>query len=180
MPAARRRAWLVAPLLLCAGCARSSGSVELMAAFSDDTVVGQLTARWDAPSARRDATPAGRDCTLALHVDALNRLSDPLYVRLRDVRLIGPGGAYAVAPAAVECALAPGPTRGVLAGSVALPCTDATGVRAFRVDALAVPLSQRGRSFYREFLLGQRPSEAAAIDTEIAALAAAPPCRGSD
>jgi len=42
-----------------------------------------------------------------------------------------------------------------------------------------VPLSERGRAFYREFLLRQRPDAAAQIDAELAAYASAPPCGAS-
>jgi len=181
MTAARRCAWLVATLLACAGCTRSSGSVELLAAFSDDSVVGQLTARWDESGEERaGATPDGRDCKMTFHVDALNRLSDRLYLRLRDFRLIGRDGTHGAGEAGVECALAPGTTDRVLAGVSWVPCNEAGAIRGFRVDHFAVPLSERGQSFYREFLRRQRPTDSAAIDAEIAAFAAAPTCRGAD
>jgi hypothetical protein len=181
MTAARRRAWLVATLLACAGCSRASGSVDLLAAFSDDTVVGQLTARWDESGEERaGATPDGRDCKVAFHVDALNRLSDRLYLRLRDFHLIGRDGTHGAGEVGIECALAPGTTHGVLAGVDWVPCNATSAIRGFRVDHFAVPLSERGQSFYREFLLRQRPADAAAIDAEIAAFAAAPTCRGAD
>jgi hypothetical protein len=169
-----RRCWLVLALLPLAACARSSGTAELKAAFSDDTVVGALEASWQKDGEAREGNgPAHR---LAFRVDATNRLSAPVYLRLREFRLLGPWGKVG-AGGAIDCALAPGTTVGVMRGTVWLPAAQAGSVRGFEVDRFVLPLSERGRAFYREFLLRQRPGDAAEIDAEIGRYAAAPPCR---
>lgn len=175
------RWWALVLLLLAgSGCARSAATVELIAAFSDDTVVGELSATWgDTGEERAGAGPNSLERKLIFRVDAVNRLSDPLYLRLRDFRLISREGALG-APAAIGCTLAPGATPGVLAGAIWVPARDAQGIRGFEVGRFAVPLSQRGRAFYREFLLRQRPEAAAAIDGELAAYVAAAPCRTAE
>ena len=166
-------------LLASAGCARSESTVELMAPFSDDTEVGQLSAKWIPSGAER--THAGvTERELIVRVDAVNRLADRLYLRVRGLRLIGPSGPLPAGDAGTECALAPGVTRAVLSGRVWVAEAETDAIRGFQVDRLAVPLSQRGRAFYREFLLSQRPAAAAAIDAELDAYAAAPPCRAGE
>ena len=164
-------------LLAAAGCKRSSGSIDLMPPFSDDTVVGQLTATWvDTGRERTSDTQGSRQHQVSVRIDARNRLSDPLYIRLRNLRLIATGGPVAAPEATAACTLAPGITTGVVKGRVWLPASEADSVRSFEIDHVAVPLSERGRAFYREFLLRQRPNDAAAIDAELAAFAAAPAC----
>jgi len=175
-----RTGWTVPLLLLLVGvsCSRSSGSIELMPPFSDDTVVGELTASWADNGRQRVADTAGSiQHQVGVRVDARNHLSDPLYIRLQHLRLVGPAGPVEAPEATIACTLAPGLTAGVLEGRVWLPASEAGSVRRFEVDHIAVPLSERGRAFYREFLLRQRPGDAAAIDVELAAFAAAPPCR---
>jgi hypothetical protein len=170
------RWWGLALLLAGAGCTRSHGTVELMAPFSDDTVVGALTATWrDAGEWRLAGGPDTPERKVLFRVDAVNRLSDRLYVRLRDFRLLARGEAIDTA-ASAECTLAAGATDGVLAGALWVPASLAQRIGGFQIDRFAVPLSERGRAFYREFLLLQRPGAAAAIDTELAAYASAPPC----
>ena len=111
---------------------------------------------------------------MALRIDVHNRLAGPFYLRLRGVHLVGVDAALA---ADAECSVSPGTTTGVVEGAVWVPATQMPAVRGVHVDAFAVPLSERGRAFYREFLLRQRPGDAAAIDAELAAYAAAPPCQ---
>ena len=146
-----------------------------MAAFSDDTVVGELTASWQDGGEERQSGEV-KERRLSYRVDAHNRLSDAVYVRLHEFRLLGRDGAVAI-DATVECALPPGSTSGLLHGSMWLPSSQVAGIRGMRVDQFAVPLSQLGRAFYREFLLQQRSDDAAAIDAEIAAYMAAPRCK---
>ena len=146
-----------------------------MAPFSDDTVVGELTATWsDSGEERPRAGTTDRERKVTFRVDAVNYLSDGLALRLRDFRLLA-GGAAIDTAAVADCTLAPGATPRVLAGSVWVAASQARAIGGFQVERLAVPLSERGRAFYREFLLLQRP-DAAAIDAELAAYAAEPPC----
>jgi len=171
--------WLgMAPLvLLCASCTRSEGTVELLAPFSDDTVVGQITASWrDVGDGRGGGAAGAGEREVTFRIDATNRLAEPLYVRLRDFRLVAADGTAATSTASADCALAPGATPAVLSGTLSLPA-QAGAIRGFRLDHFALPLSERGRAFYREFLLEQRPGQAAAIDAELAAYAATPACR---
>ena len=173
------RWWGVALVLAAAGCTRTHGTVELMAPFSDDTVVGELTVTWrDAGEWRLAHGPDTPERRVLFRIDAVNRLSDGLYLRLRDFRLLARGEALDTAVSA-ECTLAPGTTQGVVAGALWVPARQAQGIGGFQIDRLAVPLSERGRAFYREFLLLQHPGAAAAIDTELATYAAAPPCRST-
>lgn len=171
------RAAGAALLALWLGCSRSERTIELKAPFSDDTVVGLLTARWRETGVERPAGMNGAaEREVAFTVDVDNRLADPLYVRLGDAQLIGQGGTIPTADAGVSCALAPGRTSDVLHGSAWVPAPQAAGVRDFRVRYFVLPLSERGRAFYREFLLGQRPNDAAAIDAEVQTYLNAPPC----
>jgi len=159
------------------GCARSGGSIDLLPPFSDDTVVGTLKASWHDTGRQRVADAAGAvQHEVMVRVDAQNRLSDRLYVALGALRLRVPSGSVEVAEASTTCSLAPGNTPTLLAGRVWLPAAEADRIRGFQIDHLAVPLSQRGLAIYREYLLGQHRGDPPAIDSELAALGAAPPC----
>jgi hypothetical protein len=159
--------------LQCVGCTRSGGRMELMAAFSDDTVVGELSATWtDATASDRSAQP-GRQVHVRVQVS--NRLADRLYVELREFRLLTADG-NTVTVGSAACALAPHAIGVMLERDVLFPANAGNSVRGFRVDPLAVPLSERGRAFYREFLLAQQPGSADHIDSVLAGYAASPPC----
>jgi hypothetical protein len=166
--------WCLLVLLLgCLGCSRAEQTIGLKAAFSDETVVGELRPIWTASGEERDS-PTGRERRMTLRVDAVNRLSDPVYLRLSNLRLSA--GKGPIAPStATACTLPPGRTEKIVQIDAWVP-VGADEHPTIAVDYLAVPLSERGRAFYREFLLQQRPSDAAAIDAEIATYAAAPPC----
>jgi hypothetical protein len=147
--------------------------MELLAAFSDDTVVGDLSATWtDAPAADRSAQP---DRPVHVRVQASNRLGDRLYVELREFRLVTADG-NAVALGSAACTLAPEASGVMLERDVWIPGSASNSIRGFRVDPLAVPLSARGRAFYREFLLAQRPGTADEIDSLLAGYTASAPC----
>jgi len=164
-------------LLLLIGCSRSQRTIELKRPFSDDTIVGTLTAQWNETGIARPAGVSGAaEREVAFQIDVDNRLTDPLYVRFREAQLVGQGGVIPTADASVACTLAPGHTADVLHGSAWVPATQAGGVRDFRIKYFVLPLSERGRAFYREFLLGQRPNDAASIDAELQTYAAAAPC----
>jgi hypothetical protein len=164
-------------LLTCAACSRSGGTLELLAPFSDDTVVGQVTASWRATGQARADAGGAAEREVAFRIDAVNRLSDRLYVRLRGFRLIAGDGTASSSALIAECTLAPGTTPAVLRGTLWMPAAEVSALRGFQLDHFALPLSERGRAFYREFLLQQRPDRAAAIDAELTAYAAAPACR---
>jgi hypothetical protein len=146
--------------------------MALIAAFSTDSRVGRLTATWSSTAAAGSGERA--QGPVDYRVDVLNQLAEPLFVRLRDFRLLNGGAVLARGADEVACLAPPGQTAGVLRGTVLA----AGAPDGFEVERFAVPLSERGRSFYREFLLRQRPGDAAAIDAEIAAFAAAPRCGG--
>ena len=146
---------LLVPLL--SGCRKAEPGEPLLAAFSSQSVVGRLNATWT-----KDAYA----------VKVANRLAEPLYVRLSGFRLLAGDRVVAQAEQSAACVVNGGDEATVLLGQFhAAP--DADG---FEVDRFAVPLSERGRAFYREFALQKRPGDAAAIDTEIASFAAARPC----
>jgi hypothetical protein len=169
------RAWRILAFALsaCAGCTRSEQIIELKAAFSDATVVAELRPLWTATGEDR-AGAQGMERRFILHIDAVNRLSEPIHLRLSDLRVNG-GNAAVGTRGLAACALAPGLTRNVMQTDVWLPA-EAAAARAIEIDSFALPLSERGRAFYREFLLQRRPDAAAAIDAEIAAAAAVPAC----
>src|SRR5689334_11152642 len=130
-----------AVVLLLSGCSRSERTIELKPPFSDDTVVGTLTARWSETGAERAAGVSGAaEREVAFQADADNRLAEPLYVRLRDAQLVGQGGTLPTADVSVACTVAPGHTAGVLHGSAWVPATQASGVRDFRVKYFVLPL----------------------------------------
>jgi hypothetical protein len=174
-----RAGWVVALLLVIGGgCARSDRTVELKPAFSNDTVVGLLRPTWSSSGEQR-AAGGERQQRLILRVDAVNQLSDPIYLRLSNLRLVGPDMPIPADQAGVECALPPGATEGLIQAVAWVPIQRLGDIRGVEVDYFAVPLSPRGRAFYREFLLRQRPSDGAAIDQEIATYSAAPLCAPS-
>jgi hypothetical protein len=161
------------------GCARSERTIELKPVFSDETVVGEVRAHWAETGAQRSVGDAGAaEREVGYRLDASNRLTEPLYLRVTDLRLIGQGGAIPTAAAPVACQLAPGRGQVLVRGSVWVPATQASGVRDAQAKLFVLPLSERGRAFYREFRLGQRPRDAAAIDAELETYGSAPPCGG--
>ncbi len=178
--AARGRIAITLGVLLVAACSRSQRAVDLKPPFSDDTIVGTLTVRWAETGDRRPAGESGApEREVAYHVDVANQLHDALYLRINDLHLVGQGGDIATPESRVACTLPAQRTEPVLQGSVWIPETQSSGVRDARVQYLAVPLSERGRAFYREFLLQQRPGDAASIDAELATYADTPACVGS-
>jgi hypothetical protein len=165
---------MLALLALLAGCTRSEQTIDLMAAFSDDTIVGHLEASWHTAEERTGENVAERAVTV--RVDAVNLLADRLYLRLGGLRLIGPNGPIALDQAPPACAVPARGTRTVLHATAWVPAEDASGIRGLEVEQLAVPLSERGRAFYREFLLRKRGGPVSTIDAELDTYAAAPPC----
>jgi hypothetical protein len=172
-------AWRLVAALVLAGCARGQSSLPLLAAFSDESRVGRITATWVATGLPHPATgggPAQRE--LRYSVDLLNESAEPVFVRLRDFRVLAGTAEAARAGETVACALRPGPNPGVLHGTLWVGDDRLAALNGFDLNRFAVPLSERGRAFYREFLLGQRPGDATAIDAEIATYTSAPACAG--
>jgi hypothetical protein len=165
---------LLALLALSAGCARSEQTIDLKAAFSDDTIVGHLRATW---SAAQERTPGGgAQRAVTVRIAAVNLLADRLYLRVRGLRLIGPNEPIGLGPPPTACTLPAHGTSTVLQTTASVPAAAAAAIRGVDVEPLAIPLSERGRAFYREFLLRKRGGPVTAIDAELDAYAAAPPC----
>ncbi len=144
-------------------CRRAEPGIELIAAFSAESRVGRLTATWhDVGSGH-----------VEYRVEVVNQLADPLYIRLGGFTLQRGGTAVGHAADQSACVAPAGATVSPLAGQMTVDGGPADG---FEVERFALPLSERGRSFYREYLLQRRPGDTAAIDAEIAAYARAPAC----
>jgi hypothetical protein len=113
---------------------------------------------------------------VTVRIAAVNLLADRLYLRLDGLRLVGASEPIELAVAPTACTLPAHGTSTVLQTTTSLPAAVAAAIRGVDVEPLAVPLSERGRAFYREFLLRKRGGPVAAIDAELDAYAAVPPC----
>jgi hypothetical protein len=163
------------------GCSRDSGGVLLTAPFNDRTEIGRVTAVWkNAGEARAFADGvrlAEPEVRFQYRVDVKNDMEHPVFVRLGGFELLSKDGlALGRDDSGVECTVGSRGAEGALSGSVWIPKRSADKVGSFRISHFAVPLNDRGRALYREFLLSTRPGEARAIDAEIAAYAAARGC----
>jgi hypothetical protein len=165
---------LLVVLALSAGCSRSEPRAEqvteLKPVFSDETVVGELRSTWQAGTESGDGQRV-----LRLRIEVVNQLADDLYLRLRDVQVLGPNGALPVAAAVDGCILPGNARQPLIEATIAMPAADAAAVSGISVDSLSVPLSERGRAFHREFLRRRRAT-LEEIDAELDGYAAAPPC----
>jgi hypothetical protein len=169
---------LLGPL---AGCGRNRNTVRLVAPFDQDVTLGEVTATWDKSGEERAFAGGTRlrepEVRFQYRLDVRNRLGDKLFVRLARFQLVGPNGlGLATDPASVECTLSAGNARAILSGEVWIPKSKAEQARGFQVMHFAVPLNERGRALYREWLLQGRPQRSGDVDSEIARYAAAPPC----
>jgi len=168
-------------IVVIAGCSRNPDDVPLTAPFNDDTELGELTAVWKATGEERSFAHAARlaepEIEIQYRVDARNDMKEPVFVRLADFQLLSRDGlALVTEQRKVECALAPGRVQGVMAGSVWVTKRAAGDADRFAVHRFAVPLSERGRALYREWLIERRPGEEKAIDAELQAYALAAAC----
>jgi hypothetical protein len=154
-------------LLALLGCRGEEPGEPLLAAFSGESRVGRLQASWGSAAAKQG--------TVRYRVEVRNQLADSLYVRLERFRVLDGTTVVGAADEAVGCIVPAHGAATVLKGAIDLA---AAGDR-FEVERFAVPLSERGRTFYREYRLRQR-AEPTAIDAEIAAYAAAPECRNDE
>jgi len=169
-------------LILLAGCWRDSNRVYVTAPFNQETELADLSATWQNTGEERSFAGSSRldeaEVRFQYKVDVRNRLEHKLYLELGKFELLDDDRlALASADEAVKCVLGGGNTEAVLEGSLWVPKRSAKKVTGFRLERFGVPLSDRGRAMYREWLLQSRPEEAAAIDAELAGYAAAPPCR---
>ena len=172
---------LVAVLGMCMGCSRSSDGLSLIAPFNEETKLGELTAVWKQTGEEREFAHAVRlkepEVEVQFRVDVSNEMNDPIFVRLTDFVLQSKDGlALATEQHKVECTIPPGRTQGVLYGSVWVTKRSAEQAGRFDLGRFAVPLSERGRGLYRQWLLERRPGQEKEIDAELQAYAAAPAC----
>ena len=180
-------AWLavwtlvVLPLVTFVGCSRDSGGIQLAAPFNDATEIGRVTAVWENTGEERAFADAARlkepEVRFQYRVDVKNDMDHPMFVRLGGFQLLSKDGLEVGRDNSnVECIVATQGAQGALSGSVWIAKHSADRVGSFQIGHFAVPLNDRGRALYREFLLSTRPNEAQAIDAEIAAYAAAKGC----
>lgn len=156
----------LALLLVGTSCRRGEERVFVTAPFNDATRLGRVEAQW--------APTAGG---LHFEVRVENRLADRLFVRLGDFTLLDRELQPLVRSTETgACVLAPKSTGLVLRGDIVLARAEVARVSSFDVTRFGVPLSERGRGIYREFVLQQRVRTPAEVDEEIAGYVAAPPC----
>lgn len=172
----RRRVALLTALtctasMMAIGCHRAEQGVFINAPFNEETRIATVEAQWQPTAA------AGEGETLHFEVRVSNKLADRLFVRLGNFTLTDAGGAV-LAHVADErsCVLPASGAAIVLSGEVAVPRGAAARVAEFAVDRFGVPLSPRGRSIYREFLLQEERASEAQIDADMAAYMQSPPC----
>jgi hypothetical protein len=163
------------------GCWRDSNGVVLSAPFNDATEIGRVTAVWKNTGEQRSFAGGTRlkaaEVRFQYRVDVKNELDEPLYVRLGAFELVGEDGLSLGRDETVRrCAVAASAEEAVLEGSVWVAQSAAKQVESFRLRRFAVPLSERGRALYREWLLQRRPGQQARIDATLAAHARAPGC----
>lgn len=180
------RRWIILTVALAlVACSSDGDAVKLVAPFNERTVLGEVTAVWKSTGEERGFAAGARlkepQARLRYRADVRNRLGDKLFIRLGTFQLVDDAGLEIGSDSAsVECTLATGASQAVLAGDVWVPKQAVGKVRGFHLEHFAVPLNDRGRALYREWLLQGRPADTAAIDAEIARYAAAPPCPSTD
>ena len=170
--------WLAGIAL--SACSRDKGTIYLVAPFNDSTKIGDVTATWTNTGEERAFADGKRldapQVKLQYAINVRSRLDDKAFVRLQDFKLMAGSEEVGKDSARVECVLPVGDSPRILTGEVWIATDRAKNVNGFEVTHFAVPLSERGRSLYREWSLQGRPDQAAAVDSEITAYASAPPC----
>lgn len=167
--------------LATAGCTREREGLALTAPFDRAAVVGYVTATWHATDEERAFKNATRlaqpEVRVQYRLDVESDLAAKAYLRLEDVALVDASGlALGTDTQQVACTIGSGITAGILAGDIWVARDALPRISDVRVSHHVVPLHERGRALYREWLLQGRPRDAAAIDAEIAHYAAAPDC----
>lgn len=164
---------LVCTAALSAGCHRPEHGVFITAPFNDETKIAKVEARWQ-PA---EGAPASESEMLHFEVRVTNTLADRLFVRLGKFTLTDATGAVLASVAEERGCIVPASAEAVvLSGEVALPRGAAARVADFNVNRFGAPLSERGRSIYREFLLQSEKYSEAQVDAEIAAYMQSEPC----
>ena len=168
-------------LIALSGCSRDTHTMPLAAPFDARTTLGEVHATWKNSGEERAFAQAVRlkepEVRFQYRVDVDNRSGDKLFVRLGDFQLLGPDGLEVGKDTVrIDCTLAAGKAPGVLAGEVWVPRAHADKIGGFRATAFAVPLGERGRTRYRDWLLRGQPDNTAEVDAELARYAAATEC----
>lgn len=159
-------------LLFAAGCHRSEPGLFVTAPFNDETKIAKVEAHWQAAGA---ASPEGE--TLHYEVRVANKLADRLFVRLGTFALTDARGTVLASGGDERSCVVPASADVVvLTGDIALSPGAAARVADFRVSRFGVPLSERGRAIYREFLLQSEKYTEPQVDAEIATYMRAAPC----
>ena len=176
----RRLLWSGA-LLTLVGCSRDPHTLPLATPWDARSTLGEVHAAWNSSGEERAFANAMRlkepQVQFRYRVDVNNRSGDKLFVRLANFQLAGGQGLEVAADTArIECTLAAGETPGVLAGELWVPRSQVDKIDGFRISALAVPLSDRGRARYRDWLKEGRTEKGADVEAELAQYAAAPAC----
>jgi len=164
------------------GCWRDADGVYVAAPFNERTKLAQVEAVWRNTGEERAFADATRldepQVRFQYQVDVENRLEDRLYLHLGKLELLDDERlSLGTASEEVTCVLDTGKTESLLEGNVWVAKRSAKKVSGFRLERFGVPLSERGRAMYREWLLQSRPGEERAIDAELTEYANAPPCR---
>jgi hypothetical protein len=154
-------------IALTVGCQRGPSALYITAPFNEETRLARVDATWQVAE--------GGQAKYSVQVE--NSLADRLYVRLEGFSLTGAHGkALAQAVGQGACVLARGQKATVIAGDLLLPAEAAGHIDGFDVKRFGVPLSERGRAIYREFLLQSQKFSGAEVDAELAGYQNAPPC----
>jgi hypothetical protein len=176
-----RPAVIALTVLLLAACSHDKEGVELVAPFDGGGSLGRVTAVWS--KSGKDRAFAGgvrlkeSEVRFQYRVDVRSRYRDKLFVEVGNFQLVDANGlALGSDTTTTSCILPDGTLQGILSGEVWLPRRLGERVKAFRVAHLAVPLGDRERKQYREWLLRGRPDGGGEVDAKIATYAAAPPC----
>jgi hypothetical protein len=173
--------FILSALILLVGCPGDATRVYVTAPFNEETELAEVRAVWRNTGEERAFAEASRlaeaQVRFQYKVDVRNLLEHALYLRLGSFELVDDDRlSLAKADDQVQCVLGAGKSEALLEGAIWVPKRWAKKVTGFRLDRFGVPLSDRGRAMYRQWLLQSRPEDAAVIDAELARYAAAPPC----
>jgi hypothetical protein len=168
-------------IIALAACQRADEGVFLVAPFNPQAKLGKVEAVWRETGEERNSGGGVRlpepEARFQYRVDVRNRLRSPIFVRLSDFAFTSEDGVdLGGDESRRECVTVPGLNEAALTGEVWVRKSLAPGVKGFRVSTFAVPLSDRGRALYREWLLQRRTRDAEEIDAEIRGYLNAPPC----
>lgn len=177
----RTRAASLLTVLLLAGCSRDTHTIDVAAPYGDGKVLAEIHATWSPSSETRAFAGAARlketESRFQYRVNVRNRQGKKLLIRLSDFALTDKAGLeIGRDEKRAECVIGADGADALLSGEVWVPQRLAKAVHGFGIGRYAVPLEDKERTLYRDWLLKGRPDAAAEIDAEIARSAAAPPC----